>query len=70
MTLTDGREVSAPLTDRLLMATPKQRERGHVEDFGTTLRWDDVDEDLSVAALLGVTEDEIERLAGFEAPRR
>jgi hypothetical protein len=70
VTLTDGREISAPFTDRLRSATPEQRTRGRVVDFGTAVRWDDLDEDLSVAGLLGVAEGELEALAGFEAPDR
>ena len=66
LTLTDGRTVTAPLSERLRQATPAQRAAGHVEGFGTLLRWDDIDEDLSVAAILGVSEDELEELAGFE----
>jgi hypothetical protein len=66
VTLTDGREISAPLTLKLQRATPQQRKGGRVADFGTALRWDEIDEDLSVAALLGVSEGELESLAGFE----
>lgn len=67
VTLTDGREVTAPLSQRLRRATPAQRRAGRVEDFGTALRWDDIDEDLSVAGILGVSEKELEELAGFES---
>jgi hypothetical protein len=40
---------------------------------GTGLRWPDLDEDLSVAEIIGVDEDDLLRLAGFveeSAPRR
>ena len=63
--LTDGTTITAPLTERLRNATLEQRRRGRVDDYGTGLRWDDLDEDLSVAALLGVSEDALEGLAGF-----
>lgn len=66
LTLSDGRTVTAPLTERLRAATPAQRSAGRVEGFGTLLRWDAIDEDLSVAGILGVPEDELEALAGFE----
>ena len=69
VTLTDGRTITAPLTDRLRNATPEQRQRCRVDDYGTALRWDDLDEDLGVAALLGVSEDALEDLAGFVRAR-
>ena len=65
VTLTDGRVLIAPLTERLREATKEQRQRCRIDDYGTSLRWDDVDEDLSVAALLGVPETVLEELAGF-----
>jgi hypothetical protein len=70
VTLADGRTIRTPLTERLRAATVTQRDSGRVEDLGTALHWPEIDEDLSVAALLGVSEDELEELAGFEpAPR-
>jgi len=65
VTLTDGRVVSAPLTQRLQAATPRQRRAGYVTDFGTSLRWDEIDEDVGVDYVLGVHEDELLELAGF-----
>ncbi|HEY8732691.1 MAG TPA: DUF2442 domain-containing protein [Candidatus Limnocylindria bacterium] len=65
VTLVDGREINAPLTDRLRAATREQRGNGRVQDFGTALRWDEIDEDLSVAILLGVSEAVLETLAGL-----
>ena len=64
VTLTDGRVVTAPLTERLSAATPAQRRAAYVTDFGTALRWDGIDEDLGVAEILGVDEDELAALAG------
>lgn len=66
VTLDDGRVVRAPLTDRLRAASREQRASGVVEDFGTALHWGSVDEDVSVAHLLGVAEEELYALAGFE----
>lgn len=66
VTLEDGRVIRAPLSERLRAATPAQRATGVVEDFGTALHWPEVDEDLSVAHLLGVSEEEVMELAGFE----
>lgn len=63
--LEDGRVVTAPLTERLKSATPAQRHAGRVEGFGTALRWEEIDEDLGVNSVLGVSEDEIYELAGF-----
>ncbi len=39
-------------------------------DYGTALRWDEIDEDLSVAGLLGVPEERLEELAGFDPALR
>lgn len=58
--------MTEPLTERLRQATMAQRTAGHVEGFGTLLRWDEIDEDLSVAGILGVPEEELEKLAGFD----
>jgi hypothetical protein len=66
VTLTNGRIVSAPLTPRLSAATQKQRDRGFVEAFGTALRWEEIDEDVGVNYVLGVSEDELDDFAGFK----
>lgn len=68
LALTNGREVSSPLTDfpRLAGATPDQRANWVIEGFGTEVHWPDIDEDIGVNTLLGVTESEIYDLAGFE----
>ena len=54
VTLSDGREVSAPLAwfPRLLDATPRQRANWELIGGGIGLHWEAVDEDISVASLL------------------
>ena len=55
--LTDGRTLGVPLAwfPRLLNATPAQRERVAVSRVG--LRWEEIDEDISVTGLLAGLED-------------
>jgi len=67
VTLSNGREVRAPLSrfPRLATATPAQRRRAHIEGFGTSIHWPDVDEDIGVNTLIGVSEEELARFAGF-----
>lgn len=65
VTFEDGRVITVPLTARLKAATPEQRRAGFVEGFGTNLRWEDIDEDIDVSYVLGVTEDELYDFAGF-----
>jgi hypothetical protein len=52
--LADGRQLGVPLGyfPRLLRATPLQRGRYVVSGGGTGLHWDELDEDISVPALL------------------
>lgn len=52
--LADGRQLGVPLVyfPRLLSATPEQREQYIISGGGTGLHWDDLDEDISVKALL------------------
>lgn len=52
--LADGREVSVPLEwfPKLRSATKKQREKWRLIGGGVGIHWEDLDEDLSVAALL------------------
>ena len=52
--LTDGRQLSVPLVyfPRLLHATPEQRGDFVISGGGTGLHWEQVDEDISVPALL------------------
>ncbi len=67
LTLSNGHEARAPLSDfpRLANATPAQRRNARIEGFGTSIRWPDVDEDIGVNHLLGVSEEELARHAGF-----
>lgn len=53
--LSDGRELSAPLAwfPRLRDATPAQRSNWEPIGRGHGLHWPDVDEDISVRALMG-----------------
>lgn len=55
--LADGRTIAVPLAwyPRLLTATPSQRSNWTKAGGGFGIHWPDVDEDLSVAGLLGGT---------------
>ena len=52
--LADGRQMGVPLAyfPRLLNATEAQREQYVISGGGTGLHWDDLDEDISVQALV------------------
>ena len=52
--LADGRQLGVPLAyfPRLLRASPSDRDRFTVSGGGTGIHWDDLDEDISVRALL------------------
>ena len=54
VTLADGRQVSAPLEwfPRLRDATAKQRKNWRLVGRGVGIRWEDIDEDISVRTLL------------------
>ena len=54
--LADGREIAAPLAwfPRLRDATPIQRANWRLIGRGEGVHWPDVDEDVSVHALLGL----------------
>ena len=54
--LEDGRSVSAPLEwfPRLRDATPEQRNHWRFIGPGSGIHWPDIDEDISVAGLLGL----------------
>ena len=54
VTLTDGRKLSVPLVwfPRLLAATPPQRADWRLIGGGEGIRWESLDEDLSVRGLL------------------
>ncbi len=56
--LVDGRELGVPLTwfPLLLAATPTQRANCELIGGGIGMHWPDIDEDLSVAGLLGKEE--------------
>lgn len=51
---TDGRRLGVPLAyfPRLLQATPKERDKVIISGGGSGLHWDELDEDISVPALL------------------
>lgn len=54
--LADGRELSVPLEwlPNLRDATPTQRENWRLIGRGEGIHWPDLDEDISVGALLGL----------------
>jgi hypothetical protein len=67
VTLSSGRELRVPLANypRLVSATPDQRRNVQIEAAGTGIYWPDVDEDVGVAQLLGVSEEDLFRFAGL-----
>jgi hypothetical protein len=67
VTLSSGREIRVPLADypRLASATLEQRGNVQIEAAGTGIYWPDIDEDIGVAQLLGVSEEDLFRFAGF-----
>jgi hypothetical protein len=54
--LVDGRELGVPLAwfPRLAAATTEQRRAFELLDQGVEIRWEEIDEDVSVPNLLGV----------------
>ncbi len=52
--LADGRQLGIPLAyfPRLPRATPSQRKNFILSGGGTGIHWDELDEDISIAALL------------------
>ena len=54
--LADGREVSVPIAwfPRLRDASPEQRANWRLIGRGEGIHWPDIDEDVSVGALLGL----------------
>lgn len=66
LTTVDGRTVSRELPEFLRAAPPEQRRNCQLEDFGTAIYWPDLDEEIGINWMFGVTEDVIEDLAGFE----
>ncbi len=57
--LSDGREISAPLSwfPRLQHATNDQRQQWELIGKGVGIHWEAIDEDISVAGLLGLPND-------------
>src|SRR5260370_41701042 len=57
--LSDGREISAPLRwfPRLQHATDEQRQQWELIGQGRCIQWEAIDEDISVAGLLGLPHD-------------
>ncbi|MGH7856217.1 MAG: DUF2442 domain-containing protein [Candidatus Binatia bacterium] len=57
--LSDGREVAAPLSwfPRLASASAKERDNWRLIGGGVGIHWPDLDEDVSVASLLGLPTD-------------
>ena len=57
--LADGREISAPLEwfPRLYHATDEQRLQWELIGRGVGIHWEAIDEDISVAGLLGLSHD-------------
>lgn len=57
--LIDEREISVPLAwfPRLQNATDAQREAWELIGQGVGIHWEEIDEDISVAGLLGLPED-------------
>jgi hypothetical protein len=55
VTLADEREISVPLRwfPILYHATPEERSRWKIVHNGNGLRWEEIDEDISVKGLLG-----------------
>jgi len=75
--MTDGREISVPLTELpfLLDATPAQRAKWEIVDSGIAVSWPDLDEEVGLAGMLGISESFLEEAAGYkvhrlEPPRR
>ncbi len=70
--LTDGREVSVPLSEfaELVAATPEQRANWEITSLGTAIYWPDLDEELGLAGMLGVSETALEEAAGFTIHNR
>jgi hypothetical protein len=67
VTLTDGREISAPLAEFPLLqsASSVQRANWQITDLRTAIYWPDIDEEIGLAGLLGVSETALEEAAGF-----
>src|SRR5574338_331925 len=60
--LTDGREISVPLSEfpELAAASPAQRANWEVTALGTAVYWPDIDEEFGLAGMLGISESILE----------
>ncbi len=66
VTLTDGRVAEHPLPEWALARPFEQRLRCRVEGSGTAIYFPDMDEEIGVNEVFGVSEDVLYDLAGFE----
>ena len=66
VTFADGRELSMAFPDWLQAASPEARSHLVVEDFGTAIYFEDLDEDVGVEEVLGISEDELYEFAGYQ----
>jgi hypothetical protein len=59
VSLTDGREISVPLEwfPRLYHASEEQRQNWELIGRGVGIHWEEIDEDISIAGLLGLPDD-------------
>lgn len=59
VSLADGREISAPLEwfPRLKYASDDQRQQWELIGRGVGIHWEAIDEDISIAGLLGLPRD-------------
>ncbi len=57
VTLADGRIISVPLawSPRLLLASPAERKNWRLISGGVGIRWEEIDEDISVRSLLRIS---------------
>ena len=72
MVLTDSREISVPMSEfpGLAAATPEQRANWQITALGTAIYWPDLDEEIGLAGMLGVSETLLEEAAGFTIHNR
>ena len=65
--LEDGREISIPLAEfpELQRASKAQQANWEITALGTAVYWPDIDEELALAGMLGISESAIEEAAGF-----
>lgn len=69
--LQDGREMAAPTdwSPRLARAIDEQRRQWH-GGVGTEVSWPELDEDIGVWTLLGISAEDLFEAAGFASPQR